>query len=84
MSTNACFAFSELYYLKNTQGMTVHNFVSENYSKYNFRVTKQNPYYGVSTKDNDEYAVVILQQSGNNMFYYYQNYHHLYIHYPYI
>ena len=71
-SFNACFAFSEMYYLKNTTVDRVQYAVSESYSSYDFVLRKSNPYYGVSRYDSTDYAVVILQQTGNNVFYYYQ------------
>ncbi len=71
-SLNACFAFSEMYYLKNTTVDNVKSAVTESYSSYDYVLRKNNPYYGVSRYDSADYAVVILQQSGNNVFYYYQ------------
>ena len=72
MSFNACFAFSEMYYLKNTTVDRVKYAVSESYNSYDFVLKKSNPYYGVQRYDSTDYAVVILQQTGNNVFYYYQ------------
>ena len=71
-STNACFAFSELYYLKNIKTTDIQPVVEESFSSNKFNIIKQNPYYGVSQTGNDT-AVIVLQQSGNNMFYYYQS-----------
>ena len=73
LCANSTFAFSELYYLKNTTVKNVQSSVTQSYSKKNFRLTKQNPYYGTYLYDSSEYAVVILQQSGNNLFYYYNS-----------
>ena len=73
VSTNSCFAFSELYYVKNTTENASKSIVDESYSYYNYDVKKYNPYYGISRRNNEDYAVVILQQSGDNMFYYYQS-----------
>ena len=71
LSTNASFAFSELYYLKNIKTGDVAPTVDEKITEYGFNIIKQNPYYAISQSEND-YAVIILQQSGDNMFYYYQ------------
>ena len=71
ISTNTCFAFSELYYFKNIKTTEVQPVVSSSIAEYGFNIVKENPYYAVS-KDGDDYAIIILQQSGNNMFYYYQ------------
>ena len=71
-STNASFAFSELYYLKNIKTTAVEPIVSDKFTNYGFNVIKQNPYYAVS-RDGYDHVVIILQQSGENMFYYYQS-----------
>lgn len=72
VSTNSCFAFSELYYLKNIKTADVQPIVENSYSVNGFNIIKQSPYYGISQKGEDS-AVIILQQSGENMFYYYQS-----------
>ncbi|MBR1424274.1 hypothetical protein IJ579_01775 [bacterium] len=73
ISTNACFAFSELYYLKNTTTTAIQPLIVSSYSDQNFKIQKQNPYYGINSNDSSEYAIVILQQSGSNLFYYYSS-----------
>ncbi len=73
LSANTSFAFSELYYLKNTTASRIQPSVVNSFADKNFKLLKQSPYYGVSYKDNSEYAVVILQQSGDNLFYYYNS-----------
>lgn len=73
-SLNGAFAFSEVYYLKNTTAAAIQPSVLNGFYSQNFKLIDQkNPYYAVSTKDNQDYAVVILQQSGGNLFYYYQS-----------
>ena len=72
LATNSCYALSELYYLRNTSESQMQPIVEESFANYNYRISKYNPYYGVSYNGND-YAVVILQQSGSNVFYYYQS-----------
>ena len=73
VSVNSCFAFSELYYLKNTQTGIIQPLVNSNMSSYGYTIKNQSPIYGISQKNNSDYAVIILQQSGQNMFYYYQS-----------
>lgn len=72
-SSNASYAFNELYYLKNTTESVIKPIVEANYSDRDYKIVKYNPYYGVSKKDSKDYAVIILQQSGSNLFYYYQS-----------
>ena len=69
-TTNSCYAFSELYYLKNVKASDVEPLVNLSLQNNNFNIIKQNPYYAVSASNNDA-AIIILQQSGDNMFYYY-------------
>ena len=71
-SLNTCFAFSGLYYVKNSTTQYMQDIVDRNLAAANYNVIKTNPYYAVSPNGKD-YTVVILQQSGENMFYYYQS-----------
>lgn len=73
VSLNACYAFSELYLVKDTSVDNLKSFVKNSYYKYDYKLTKENPYYGQSIYDNSEYAVVILQQNGANAYYYYES-----------
>ncbi len=72
-SCSSALAFSELYYLKGVNVSEIMPKVKNAYDTKNFTLTKENPYYGISNKNAEDYAVVILQQSGQNMFYYYQS-----------
>lgn len=73
-SLNGAFAFSEVYYLKNATPSAIQPSVLNAFYSQNFKVVdNKNPYYAISTKNSQDYAVVILQQSGNNSFYYYQS-----------
>ncbi len=72
-SINACFAFSEVYYVKNTSVEDLKATVKNAFYSQDYNVEKQDPYYGKSIYDPSKYAVVILQQSGNNLFYYYNS-----------
>lgn len=69
--SNACFAFSELYYLKNVQTSSIEPVVKSAFANRNYNIKNQNPIYGVSANNNEDYAIVVLQQSGANMFYFY-------------
>jgi len=71
-ATSNCYAFSELYYLKKIKTTDVQPIVEKGYYENNFRLVKQNPYYGLSSNGDDS-VVIIMQQSGENMFYYYQS-----------
>ena len=71
---NGAFAFSELYFLNNTVPATIQPSVLNAFYEKNYKIVNpSNPYYAVSVKDPQDYAVVILQQSGNNTYYYYQS-----------
>lgn len=73
-SLNSAFAFSEVYYLKNTTPSVIQPSVLNGFYEQNYKIiSPKNPYYGKSQKNSEDYAVVILQQSGNNTFYYYQS-----------
>jgi len=72
-ATNACFAFSELYYLKNVQTSRIQPVVNSALSDANYKIQSSNPIYAISENDKDDYAVIILQQSGQNMFYFYES-----------
>ena len=71
-SLNTCFAFSGLYYVKNSTTQYMQDVVNRNLTNANYNVIKTNPYYAVS-HDGRDYSVIILQQSGDNLFYYYQS-----------
>ena len=72
MATNACYAFSELYYVRNATESDIKPIIEESLSNYNYNISKYNPYYATSYNGSD-YVVAIVQQSGNNVFYYYQS-----------
>ena len=72
-ATNACFAFSELYYLKNVQTSQIQPVVNSVLSNEGYKIQSSNPIYAVSERNKEDYAVIILQQSGQNMFYFYES-----------
>lgn len=72
-SLNACYAFSEMYYLPNTNVGGIKSIVSAGYSNYDYKLLKTDPYYGVDQYYSSDYAIVILQQNGADGIYYYQS-----------
>ena len=72
-SLNACYAFSELFYLRNASTAEIKPMVENSFSYYDYKLNKADPYYGISRTNSANYAVVILQQSGQDVFYYYQS-----------
>ena len=73
LSINSCLAFSELYYVKNTNVSTWDYAIKSAFADQNYTITKENPYYGTSQYYANDYAIVIIQQSGNNVLYYYNS-----------
>jgi hypothetical protein len=73
LSINSCLAFSELYYVKNTNVSTWDYAIKSAFADQNYTITKENPYYGTSQYYANDYAIVIMQQSGNNVLYYYNS-----------
>ena len=71
LSVNSCLAFSELYYVKNTNTNVLDSAIKSAYADQNYTISKENPYYGTSQYYANDYAIVIIQQNGNNVLYYY-------------
>ena len=73
LSTQACFAVNNLYFVKNTRKETLQNLVQQGINKdKSFTLRKTNPYLALSN-NGENYALVILQTSSNNVFYYFQS-----------
>lgn len=73
VSTQVCFAVSNLYFVKNTNKETLQNIVQQGINKdKSFTLRKTNPYLAMSN-NGENYALVILQTSSNNVFYYFQS-----------
>ncbi len=70
---NSCFAFSELFYVKNIAEGTANSIIRTNLDTQNFTVVNEKPYYAIDSRNNGDYVVIIAQQSGRNLFYYYQS-----------
>lgn len=73
LSTNACFAFEELYYLKNADKNAISSQVENILTEENFEIAKKNPIQAISKKNKDNFAYIVFQQSGQNLFYYYES-----------
>ena len=70
-TTNASYALTELYYVKNATKAAMDNSMQNYFIENNYTLKKVSPFYAVSNKDNSKYSIVVLQQSGVNLFYYY-------------
>ena len=64
LSMNACYALSELYYLKNTTENDIKPLVDSALSYYDFKIQNQNPYYATDSYDKDSYAVAYVISFG--------------------
>ena len=73
LSINACYAFEELYYMKNTDKNTAYSQIKDILSEEEFDIKNENPIHAVSQKKAENFAVIVLQQSGQNLFYYYES-----------
>lgn len=69
-STNAALAFNELYYLTNVSRDALSPQVETLLLGKNYTIKKKNPFWAVSNKNPENYAVVILEPTGQNLFYY--------------
>ena len=72
---NACFALSELYYIKNANKSVMDNKIESLFAQNDYIFKNKSPFYAILNKDNSKYAVAVLQQSGANLFYYYTTNH---------
>ena len=73
LTTNASFAFSDLYYLYNISEQQAKSIVKDSLQNLNYRLESENPYYAIYNKNPNDNAVIIIQQSGSNAFYYYHS-----------
>ena len=71
VTSNASYAFTELYYVKNASKSVMENTIKTHFVENNYTLKKLSPFYAVQKKDTSKYAVAVMQQSGLNMFYYY-------------
>ncbi len=69
-SANAALALNELYYLNNVNREKLAPQVEALLLDKNYTVKKKNPFWAVSNKNPENYAVVILEPTGQNLFYY--------------
>lgn len=71
-SANAAFALNELYYLTNVSRDTLAPQVEALLQEKNYTIKKKNPFWAISNKASENYAVVILEPTGQNLFYYFE------------
>lgn len=69
-SANAALALNELYYLTNVSRDTLSPQVEALLQEKDYTIKKKNPFWAVSNKNPENYAVVILEPTGQNLFYY--------------
>ena len=75
-STNVCFAFSELNYLKNIDKNTLIPQVEGVLADNSYDIKQKNSVYSVysvSSKKPERHISIVLQQSGSNLFYYFES-----------
>ena len=73
LSTNACFAFEELYYMKNVSKDSAYSQIKSVLDDKDFEIKNQNPLHAVSKKKPENFAIIVLKPSGQNLFYYYES-----------
>lgn len=73
LSTNVCYAFEELYYLKNVDKNTVVSHVKTVLDDRDFEIKNENPLHAISKKKAENFAIIVFQPSGKNLFYYYES-----------
>ena len=73
LSTNACFAFEELYYMKNVSKDSAYSQIKSVLDDKDFEIKNQNPLHAVSKKKPENFAIIVLEPSGQNLFYYYES-----------
>ena len=75
-TTNACFAFNELNYLKNTDKDIIIPVVESILTENSYDIKQKNSIYSihsVSSKKPEREISIVLQQSGANLFYYFES-----------
>lgn len=73
LSTNACYAFNSLYYLKKADKLAISTQVDMILLDEKYDIKSRNPFYATSKKKPENYVVIVLQQSGENLFYFYES-----------
>lgn len=73
LSANICYAFEELYYLKNVDKNTIYSHIENVLCDKDFEIKNKNPLHAVSKKKSENFAIIVLQPSGQNLFYYYES-----------
>ena len=73
LSTNICYAFEELYYLKNIDKQSATGYIKEVLTDKDFIIKNEEPLHVISEKKSENFAIIVLQPSGKNLFYYYES-----------
>ena len=72
ISTNVCYAFNELYYLKNVTEDNINTHLKTILLDKNYSILKEDPVYALSNKNPNDYVLMMLEPYGNNLLYYYE------------
>lgn len=72
ISSNICYAFSELYYLKSTTEDIANSHLKLILQDKKYSILKEDPIYALSNKDPNDYILMMLEPYGNNLLYYYE------------
>lgn len=69
-SANAALALNELYYINNAKRDELAPKVEALLLDKDYTIKKKNPFWAVSNKNSENYAVIILEPTGQNLYYY--------------
>ncbi len=72
ISTNVCYAFNELYYLKNTTEEKINTHFKTILLDKKYSILKEDPIYALSNKNPNDYVLMMLEPCGNNLLYYFE------------
>ena len=72
ISTNVCYAFNELYYLKNTTEEKINTHLKTILLDKKYSILKEDPIYALSNKNPNDYVLMMLEPCGNNLLYYFE------------
>ena len=73
VSSNICYAFSELYYVKNTTENILNNSLKTVLQDKKYIIQKEDPIYAISSKNPSDYIIMMVEPYGNNLLYYYES-----------
>lgn len=73
ISSNICYAFSELYYVKNTTENILNTNLKTVLQDKKYIIQKEDPIYAISSKNPSDYIIMMIEPYGNNLLYYYES-----------